>query len=54
MWIVRMDGDFQALFALETDAWAFRRARQALYAERNVEVVYLHADSALLETLTAI
>ncbi|WP_158101019.1 hypothetical protein [Variovorax sp. JS1663] len=51
MWIVKMDGDFQALFALESDAWTFRGARQALFPERVIEVSYIHPESALLEVL---
>lgn len=48
MWIVKMDGDFQALFALESDAAAFRRERQTLFPESNVETFYIHADSTLI------
>ena len=53
MWIVKMNGDFQALFAMESDAAAFRQSRQRLFPEHQVDIYYLPPNSALIDALTA-
>jgi hypothetical protein len=53
MWVVKMDGAFQALFAGESAARAFRAERALLFPEREITVGYLHADSALIDMVNS-
>lgn len=53
MWIVKMNGDFVALFALECDASAMRRTRLQLFPDAKIEVLYFHADVPEYKTVLA-
>lgn len=53
MWVVKMNGEFQALFAGETAAWAFRAECMRLFPERDVTVGYLPADSKLIDMVNS-
>ena len=52
MYVVKMEGQFQAIFATEGDAWKFANARKALFPERAVDVLYCN-DQALIDLCAA-